>query len=634
MLPPPPFPSIASNPKINGEFLPAGAHVTIEAPPTATIIPISVPSLCMDGFLDGFQREESSVTGQNVIRLPFCHSTVAVLTEPSLVVKIHNAPSTENPNIHVNDFTRELFGFEVTQGGSRSGVGFTYSPWKSMMEGKEGYENIMRKFNNLPPTSPTTQTSQDKTTTFTTPHMVMSGWELLMVRVIGYVANGAMERNVAEDAGGFDFSLSNVKNTLSQQKLLSGDEEIFSIIVKYYLQGLEPQRGEFVGRLLAEVIFNQYCLRPSGDYEWSHFRSLHNRHEGPPVPPPPITRGDQGYVIKSRWCRHLWNTPLSDLFQQGFYSTCIYVMGCKSLTTKSLGFNTRAVRVCKVNEWVEWGETWLEFYNLTIRNKGLQALLDHYHTVIDVLLTVLARAPTLDPNCEPGLTVVEKMLRVAVEVKQGHLMEAERIVDEHFGERQANASVNDGYAKHCRFLNGYRPYFHHKLGGIDVVENISELSWQVGRFSSWRGRADALLRRGWGEGLRSKKEGGMVKRIVERTKEGLLSVRGREAVLSGSVKCDPAEVPFVGDFLDKPVGDWEIRFLVDTMVKLTRLLNESLGLTEPPLPPPANGGEWERKLKVTQTQGLQVNLRPLADMRNLFWGMALGYLALAIKNLF
>ena len=58
---------------------------------------------------------------------------------------IHNAPSTENPNIHVNDFTRELFGFEVTQGSPRSGVGFTYSPWKSMMEGKEGYENIMRK---------------------------------------------------------------------------------------------------------------------------------------------------------------------------------------------------------------------------------------------------------------------------------------------------------------------------------------------------------------------------------------------------------------------------------------------------------------------------------------------------------
>jgi hypothetical protein len=463
--------------------------------------------------------------------------------------------------------------------------------------------------------------------------MVMSGWELLMVRVIGYASNGAMERNVAEDVGGFDFSLSNVKNTLSQQKHLSGDEEIFSIIVKYYLQGLEPQRGEFVGRLLSEILFNQYCLRPSGDYEWSHFRSLHNRHEGPPVPPPPITRGDQGYVIKSRWCRHLWNTPLSDLFQQGFYSTCIYVFGCKSLSTKSLGFNTRAVRVCKVNEWVEWGETWLEFYNLTIRNKGVQALLDHYHTVIDVLLTVLARAPTLDPNCEPGLTVVEKMLRVAVEVKQGHLMEAERIVDEHF-ERQANANINDGYTRHCRYLNGYRPYFHHKLGGIDIVENISELSWQVGRFSSWRGRVDALLRRGWGEGLRSKKEGGMVKRIVERTKEGLLSVRGREAILSGTVKCDAAEVPFVGDYLEKPVGDWEIRFLVDIMVKLTRLTNESLGLADPPLPPPANGGEWERKLKGKQTQGLQVNLRPLADVRNLFWGMALGYLALAIKNLF
>ena len=110
---------------------------------------------------------------------------------------------------------------------------------------------------------------------------------------------------------------------------------------------------------------------------------------------------------------------------------------------------------------------------------------------------MLARAPTLDPNCEPGLTVVEKMLRVAVEVKQGYLMEAESIVEEHF-ERQAN--VNEGYSKHCRMLNGYRPYFHHKLGGIDVVENISELSWQVGRFSSWRGRVDALLRRGWGEG--------------------------------------------------------------------------------------------------------------------------------------
>ena len=236
---------------------------------------------------------------------------------------------------------------------------------------------------------------------------------------------------------------------------------------------------------------------------------------------------------------------------------------------------------------------------------------------------MLARAPTLDPNCEPGLTVVEKMLRVAVEVKQGYLMEAESIVEEHF-ERQAN--VNEGYSKHCRMLNGYRPYFHHKLGGIDVVENISELSWQVGRFSSWRGRVDALLRRGWGEGLRSKKEGGIVKRIVERTKEGLLSVRGREAILSGSVKCDPAEVPFVGDYLEKPVGDWEIRLLVDAMVKLTRIANESIGLVDPPQSPPANGGEWERKIRTNQSQGFKVNLRPVADVRNLFWGCLIAYL--------
>jgi len=193
----------------------------------------------------------------------------------------------------------------------------------------------------------------------TTPHIVMTGWEYLIVRVCGYVSHGAMERNVTDDVGGFDFSLSNVKNTLSKQQQMKGDEEVFRTIVKYYLQGGEPQRGEFLGRLLSEIIFNQYCLRPSGDYEWSHFRSLHGRQEGPPTPPPPVTRGDQGYVIKSRWCRHLWNHPLSDLFQQGFYSTMVYVMGCKSLSTKSLGFSTRAVRVCKVNEWVEWGETWL-----------------------------------------------------------------------------------------------------------------------------------------------------------------------------------------------------------------------------------------------------------------------------------
>jgi hypothetical protein len=119
--------------------------LSLLSPTSPSLLTIATTGVCGPISVPLVHPPQSSVTGQNVIRLPFCHSTVAVLTEPSLVVKIHNAPSTENPNIHVNDFTRELFGFEVTQGGSRSGVGFTYSPWKSMMEGKEGYENILRK---------------------------------------------------------------------------------------------------------------------------------------------------------------------------------------------------------------------------------------------------------------------------------------------------------------------------------------------------------------------------------------------------------------------------------------------------------------------------------------------------------
>ena len=62
------------------------------------------------------------------------------------------------------------------------------------------------------------------------------------------------------------------------------------------------------------------------------------------------------------------------------------------------------------------------------------------------------------------------------------------------------------------------------------------------------------------------------------------------------------------------------------MVKLTRIANESIGLVDPPQSPPANGGEWERKIRTNQSQGFKVNLRPVADVRNLFWGCLIAYL--------
>ena len=603
------------------------------------------------------------------------------------------------------------------------GVGgsFTYTPWDdgfvyaaAIGQQQQGAHHahqssmmMMGRSNVAAPASSATSSASPYASASSTkaaranPKLTVTSWEYLMVRLVGFCCHGAMSDKYPKGGGAIDDMPWNFSSIVHRGSSSPDDaaaaasgaddgpesgkrqisysncsQKVFSDVICHYLNHEDSSMSMFVARLVDLLVFSQYNLRPPGDYSWDYFqaeKSSRTQISGPLVPPPPVTLGDQGYVALSKWCKCIWTTKVSNVFQQGFYSTVLYVMSSKSITTKSLGLQTSQLRYLKINEWTNWAETWLDFYYQKVHNKGLQELLNHYHIVVDVLITVLTRATNIDPSFEKGLEIIEKFLDVASKLKCGHLSEAERVVDGHFSfaksgfhenPTNANFAVNQGYERHLRLLNGYAPYFHHKLSLVPVTDNISELSWSVGRFSTWRGRVDAILKRGWGEGLISKgvskglgdssspnAAAGFrprVKPTIERDKNGYLSEKGKRTMLKGLVKPDPEDVPFVGDWLTRDKSDWEIGWMVDFCIYLTLRLNRLLtNESEMNDRYKSAGGagdddydgagdndgevsEFERNhlrgRGGNESRKVVVNFRPMADSRNLFWGILTAYL--------
>ncbi|GAX26461.1 hypothetical protein FisN_1Lh712 [Fistulifera solaris] len=83
----------------------------------------------------------------------------------------------------------------------------------------------------------------------------------------------------------------------------------------------------------------------------------------------------------------------------------------------------------------------------------------------------------------------------------------------------------------------------------------------------------------------------------ERTSEGTLSMKGREEVLNGWVKCNPTEIPLKGDPMRVAVKTYELSFVVGLTLALSDHLNENFGFSE--------------------KSAFRFNLRFLADYRNL-----------------
>lgn len=97
-------------------------------------------------------------------------------------------------------------------------------------------------------------------------------------------------------------------------------------------------------------------------------------------------------------------------------------------------------------------------------------------------------------------------------------------------------------------------------------------------------------------------------KLATRTKDGDLSAYGREQLLLGAVKCNPAEVPYCGDRMRARVGSHEVSLLVDLTIWVSDALNEKLGFSK------NNDGIF------------RINLRFFADYRNALFIVITAYL--------
>lgn len=100
-----------------------------------------------------------------------------------------------------------------------------------------------------------------------------------------------------------------------------------------------------------------------------------------------------------------------------------------------------------------------------------------------------------------------------------------------------------------------------------------------------------------------------------RTDEGILTEAGRDQILRGRVKCNPADIKYIGDKMTARVTSHEIALLVTLTIALSNWLNNKLGLIDKdkaPLP-------------------FRINLRFLADYRNILF---LGCCYMFLKALF
>ena len=115
-----------------------------------------------------------------------------------------------------------------------------------------------------------------------------------------------------------------------------------------------------------------------------------------------------------------------------------------------------------------------------------------------------------------------------------------------------------------------------------------------------------------------------------RTSQGLLTEEGRQQVLTGQLKCSPADVHYVGDKMQARLRTYEIAVLVTLTNFLSRWLNERFGLLPPTQDNKASPKKQTQFQKNLQEQdaikGFRFDLRWFADYRNLCFALFVTFL--------
>ena len=116
-----------------------------------------------------------------------------------------------------------------------------------------------------------------------------------------------------------------------------------------------------------------------------------------------------------------------------------------------------------------------------------------------------------------------------------------------------------------------------------------------------------------------------------RTSQGMLTDEGRQQLLAGRYKCNPADVHYVGDKMQARLRSHELAFLVTLTTYLSHWLNVKFGL----LPPQTSDGSattmkqqrFQKNLEEHGSiKGRRINLRWFADYRNLLFTVFVAFL--------
>ena len=118
----------------------------------------------------------------------------------------------------------------------------------------------------------------------------------------------------------------------------------------------------------------------------------------------------------------------------------------------------------------------------------------------------------------------------------------------------------------------------------------------------------------------------------DRDSNGLLSDRGRRQIYSGSVKCNPLDVQYIGDPLLSRAKSYEIPLLVDLAIYASHYLNSRLGFVPAPVSGDDDLTQHFHEMELYKKTSFRINLRFLADVRNVIFVPAAYYFASFVKS--
>ena len=128
----------------------------------------------------------------------------------------------------------------------------------------------------------------------------------------------------------------------------------------------------------------------------------------------------------------------------------------------------------------------------------------------------------------------------------------------------------------------------------------------------------------------------------QRGSDGKLTDLGRQQLYAGLCKCNPIDVGYIGDPMLARVKSYEVPALVELMIRLSNYLNRKLGFVAPQAP--TDGGDLTgdddillkhfRKMEEYQKISFRINLRFLADSRNIIFGAIVWWVFSTVRSLF